>query len=107
MQAHFHAIGDRAIRQCLDAVEYAIAHNGRRHNRHHIAHAQVVHPDDVGRFAALDVAVNMQPLWATYEPQMSEFTIPFLGQPRSGWQYPFGDLQRAGALLCAGSDWPA
>ena len=49
-QVHFHAIGDRAVRQCLDAVEHAIARNGRGDNRHHIAHIQVVHPDDIARF---------------------------------------------------------
>jgi predicted amidohydrolase YtcJ len=37
---------------------------------------------------------------------MTELTIPFLGEERSRWQYPFGDLHRAGARLVAGSDWP-
>ncbi|MGW9586054.1 amidohydrolase [Microbacterium sp. NPDC055455] len=104
-QVHFHAIGDRAVRECLDAVERAIALNGRSDNRHHIAHIQVVHPEDVPRFRELGVAANMQSLWATYEPQMVELTLPFLGEPRSAWQYPFGDLLRAGAVLAAGSDW--
>lgn len=104
-QVHFHAIGDRAVRECLDAVERAIALNGRRDNRHHIAHIQVVHPEDVPRFRELGVAANMQSLWATYEPQMVELTLPFLGEARSAWQYPFGDLLRAGAVLAAGSDW--
>ncbi|WP_426323774.1 amidohydrolase [Microbacterium sp. E-13] len=104
-QVHFHAIGDRAVRECLDAVERAVARNGRRDNRHHIAHIQVVHPEDLARFRELGVAANMQSLWATYEPQMVELTLPFLGEPRSAWQYPFGDLLRAGAVLAAGSDW--
>jgi predicted amidohydrolase YtcJ len=104
-QVHFHAIGDRAVRECLDAVENAIARNGRRDNRHHIAHIQVVHPEDIRRFRELGVAANMQSLWATYEPQMVELTLPFFGEQRSAWQYPFGDLLRSGALLAAGSDW--
>ena len=104
-QVHFHAIGDRAVRECLDAVEHAISRNGRNDNRHHIAHIQVIHPDDIGRFRDLGVAANMQALWATLEPQMIELTLPFLGEPRSAWQYPFGDLLRAGAVLAAGSDW--
>ncbi|MFT4215215.1 MAG: amidohydrolase [Microbacterium sp.] len=104
-QVHFHAIGDLAVRQCLDAVEHAIARNGRSDHRHHIAHLQVVHPDDIPRFRALDVAANMQSLWATLEPQMVELTLPFLGEQRSSWQYPFGDLLRAGTVLAAGSDW--
>ncbi|MFB8145912.1 amidohydrolase [Microbacterium sp. NPDC056003] len=104
-QVHFHAIGDRAVRECLDAVEHAIGRNGHGDNRHHIAHIQVVHPDDVPRFRQLGVAANMQSLWAALEPQMVDLTLPFLGEPRSAWQYPFGDLQRAGAVLAAGSDW--
>ncbi|MEO7126585.1 MAG: amidohydrolase [Nakamurella sp.] len=104
-QVHFHAIGDRAARECLNAVERAVAANGRGDNRHHIAHLQVVHPEDVPRFRELGVAANMQMLWATYEPQMVELTLPFLGELRAGWQYPFGDLLRAGTILAAGSDW--
>lgn len=104
-QVHFHAIGDRAVRECLDAVASARAVNGWNDLRHHIAHIQVVHPEDVPRFRALGVAANMQALWACMEPQMAELTIPFLGPERSGWQYPFGDLHRAGATLVMGSDW--
>jgi len=104
-QLHFHAIGDLAVRQCLDAVEHALARNGRRDARHHIAHLQVVHPDDVTRFGELGVVANLQMLWAALEAQMVELTLPFLGEPRSSWQYPFGDLHRSGARLAAGSDW--
>lgn len=105
-QVHFHALGDRAVREALDAVEAALAANGARDNRHHLAHLQVVHPDDVPRFARLGAIANLQPLWATHEPQMDELTIPFLGGELASWQYPFGDLLRAGATLAAGSDWP-
>ncbi|WP_406384516.1 amidohydrolase [Streptomyces sp. NBC_01618] len=105
-QVHFHALGDRAVREALDAVEAAVAANGHRGNRHHLAHLQVVHPDDLPRFARLGAIANIQPLWAAHEPQMDELTIPFLGPERAAWQYPFGDLLRAGATLAAGSDWP-
>ncbi|MFH8576295.1 amidohydrolase [Streptomyces zaomyceticus] len=105
-QVHFHALGDRAVREALDAVEAAVAANGRRGNRHHLAHLQIVHPDDLPRFAALGALANIQPLWAAHEPQMDELTIPFLGPERAAWQYPFGGLLRAGATLVAGSDWP-
>ena len=105
-QVHVHAIGDRAVREALDAFESARRSNGRADQRHHIAHIQVIHPDDVPRFGQLGVVANMQPLWATYDPQMTELTIPFLGEQRTRWQYPFGSLRDAGALLAAGSDWP-
>ncbi|MDH6133407.1 putative amidohydrolase YtcJ [Kitasatospora sp. MAA4] len=104
-QVHFHALGDRAVRQALDALAAARAANGVSDNRHHLAHLQVIHPDDLPRFAELGAAANIQALWAAHEPQMDELTIPFLGPERSALQYPFGDLQRAGARLVAGSDW--
>ncbi|MET9604304.1 amidohydrolase [Streptomyces sp. NPDC006512] len=104
-QLHFHALGDRAVREVLDALEAARTANGANDNRHHLAHLQVVHPDDIGRFARLGAAANIQALWAAHEPQMDELTIPFLGPERAALQYPFGDLHRAGTRLVAGSDW--
>ncbi|KOV64710.1 amidohydrolase [Streptomyces sp. MMG1121] len=105
-QCHFHALGDRAVRDALDAVEAARAANGPSDTRPHLAHLQVVHPDDVPRFARLGATANIQPLWAAHEPQMDELTIPFLGAERAARQYPFGALLRSGARLAAGSDWP-
>jgi predicted amidohydrolase YtcJ len=105
-QVHFHALGDRAVREALDAIEAALARNGRTDGRHHVAHVQVVAPEDVPRFVALGAIANIQPLWAAHEPQMDDLTIPFLGEDRAALQYPFGDLVAAGAHLAAGSDWP-
>ena len=56
-----HAIGDRGVREALDAFETVA---GLGAVRHHLAHLQLVHPDDVRRFAELGVAANMQALWA-------------------------------------------
>ena len=105
-QCHFHALGDRAVRDALDAVEAARKANGPSDTRPHLAHLQVMHPDDVLRFAHLGATANIQPLWAAHEPQMDELTIPFLGPERAARQYPFGALLRSGARLAAGSDWP-
>ncbi|MFF0311680.1 amidohydrolase [Streptosporangium sp. NPDC004379] len=100
-QVHFHAIGERAVREVLDSLA-----GTDPANRHHVAHLQIIEPSDVPRFAELGVTANLQPLWATHHAQMDELTIPFLGEERSSWQYPFADLLRAGARFCAGSDWP-
>ncbi|WCH97356.1 amidohydrolase [Streptomyces moderatus] len=105
-QCHFHALGDRAVRDALDAIEAARAANGPSDTRPHLAHLQVIQPADVPRFARLGAIANIQPLWAAHEPQMDELTIPFLGPERAAWQYPFGALLRSGARLAAGSDWP-
>jgi hypothetical protein len=105
LQPHFHALGDRAVRQALDAVAAARAANGQTDTRPHLAHIQVVHPDDVPRFARLGAIANAQPLWACHDPQMDILTVPFLGPERAGYQYPFATLLRAGAWIAMGSDW--
>lgn len=102
---HFHAIGERAVREALDAVEDAQAANGTTPGRHHIAHLCLVHPDDVPRFAALDVTANLQALWAELNEELIEESR-FLGEERMAWWYPFESLRRAGARLAGGSDWP-
>lgn len=104
-QVHMHAIGDRAVRNALDAVQAAREANGGNDLRHHIAHIQIVQPEDVPRFRRLGVVANCQPYWAQMEPQMEELTLPFLGRDRADLQYPFGDLLRDGAVLAGGSDW--
>ncbi len=104
-QVHFHALAERAVRESLDAVEAALLANGPSDNRHHLAHLQVIHPDDIPRFRDLRAVANAQPLWAAHESQMDDLTIPFLGEPRWRWQYPFASLVRAGATLAMGSDW--
>ncbi|HET8616581.1 MAG TPA: amidohydrolase [Actinomycetales bacterium] len=104
-QVHMHAIGDRAVRNALDAVQAARVANGPSDHRHHIAHIQVVQHEDVPRFRELGVVANAQAYWAQAEPQMEELTIPFLGRDRAQLQYPFGDLLRSGATLAMGSDW--
>lgn len=106
VQVHFHAIGDRAVRESLDAVEAARTRNGESGVVHHIAHLQVIHPDDVHRFSKLGVAANIQALWASNDPQMVKLNLPIIGEGRISWQYPFASLSRAGTRLCAGSDWP-
>jgi predicted amidohydrolase YtcJ len=105
-QVHFHAIGDRAVREALDAVEAATTTNGRRDARHHIAHIQVIHPNDIARFRQLGVVANAQPFWAYEDAQMRDLTIPFMGAHRVGWQYPFASLRNSGATMAFGSDWP-
>jgi predicted amidohydrolase YtcJ len=104
-QPHFHAIGDRATREALDAVAAARRANGPSDTRPHISHIQVVHPDDIVRFRELGVVANAQPYWAVHEDQMDHLTTPFLGPERATWQYPYRALLDAGVTLAMGSDW--
>ncbi len=109
---HFHALGDRAVTEALDAIEAARAANGRgaangsTASRHQLAHLQLVAAADVPRFAELDAVANLQPLWACHEPQLDELTLPFLEPALAARHYPFGELHRAGTRFAAGSDWP-
>lgn len=109
-QMHFHGIGDRAVREALDAISYAkqVRVSGAQvpDLRHHIAHVQLIDPADITRFAALNVTANIQPYWANNDPLMLDETVPVLGPERAARQYPFASLQAAGARLAAGSDWP-
>jgi predicted amidohydrolase YtcJ len=102
---HFHAIGDAAVRQALDAVAAARAAHGPRAVRHSIAHLELIDPGDIPRFAELDVAANLQTFWAHDEAETRTIQFPLIGPARYHARYAFGDLDRAGARLAAGSDW--
>jgi len=105
-QLHFHAIGDAAVREALDAIASARAHNGPRDLRHQIAHLQLVDPADLPRFAALGVFADVQALWAFPDDYAMKLDVPALGAARTERMYPIGSLVRAHAPLAAGSDWP-
>ena len=105
-QVHLHTIGDRAVRESLDAIEAAQQANGRRDARHHLAHIQLIHPDDQPRFAGLGVVANAQPYWAAYSPYVDDLTLPFIGE-RAAYHYPFGSLVRAGARSPSGATGPS
>ena len=103
---HAHAIGDRAVREVLDALTTARKVNGPRDGRHQIAHLQFIDPADLPRFRALGVIANCQPLLgrrtAAYADDLAR---PLVGSARAERMYPFGSLARLGATLAFGSDW--
>lgn len=105
-QAHFHALGDRAVTDALNAIAAARAANGSRGPLHHLAHLQMILIQDIPRFRQLGASANLQALWAQAEPQMLSLTLPFLEPSLRNRQYPFADLMAAGSHLSAGSDWP-
>lgn len=104
-QVHFHAIGDAAIRQSLDAVETARRANGDLGNRHHISHLQLIDPEDIPRFRELAVVANFQPLWAFADEYVTDLTVPFIGPERGGRMYPIASVLESGAVVAFGSDW--
>ena len=104
-QVHFHAIGDAAIRQSLDAVEAALETNGNLEHRHHISHLQLINEADVPRFRELGVVANFQPLWAFADSYITDLTIPYIGPERTKWLYPIESVHRSGGMIAFGSDW--
>lgn len=104
-QIHVHAIGDRAIRMALDAMEAVRRRNGPRDSRPLIAHLELIDPQDIPRFRRLGVLADFQPLWAFADSYIRDLTIPKLGAERSRWLYPIGSVAASGAVLVAGSDW--
>ena len=105
-QIHAHAIGDAAIRQALDAIEEMQRVNPLWDRRPVIAHAQLIHPDDLPRFVKLGVIANIQPLWTYLDPMNAQLIQPRIGSVRNDQQYQLNSLQKSGARISYGSDWP-
>jgi hypothetical protein len=102
---HIHAIGDRAVRLSLDALEATGARRGDGRGRHQLAHIQVIQPEDMPRFRTLGVTANFQPLWAYADPYITDLTLPALAPATARRIYPIGSAEEAGAPLAFGSDW--
>lgn len=100
---HLHAIGDRAVRAGLDA--FATARKQQSAARFSISHLELIHPDDLPRFAALDVYASFQLAWGQPDHYSVEAVQPYLGDVRSRWIYPAKSLLDAGASIAGGSDW--
>lgn len=100
---HVHAIGDRAVRETLDAFAAARAAGSKQ--LFSIAHLQLIEPSDVPRFAELDVFPSVQLLWAQPDNYSIDALTPWLGTERMDRQYPARSLVAAGAAVAGGSDW--
>lgn len=61
---HLHTVGDWATREALDAVELARSRNNNTLDIEiTLSHLEVVSPEDIPRFAELDVHANFTPHW--------------------------------------------
>lgn len=97
-----HAIGDRACRNALDAFEAHAAKIPGLALAPRIEHLQLVHPDDLPRFAHLGVAASVQPSHCTSDIPLAERWW----KSRLERAYPWRDLVTHGATLAFGSDAP-
>jgi predicted amidohydrolase YtcJ len=100
-----HAIGDRAIRSAIDAIEIVRRRNGRDGPRHHIAHLNFITEADIPRLRQLNVVADFcPPLWC---PSGATGVMEaMLGKARVARSWPIRSVIEAGALATAGSDWP-
>jgi len=100
-----HAIGDAAVRAVLDGFErlrrYEYMHQ-LPHLSHRIEHAQLIAPEDLPRFRALNIIASVQPIHATSDMEMAE---KYWGL-RCANAYAYASLQKQGTVLIAGSDAP-
>ncbi len=103
IDVHMHAIGDRAVRQALDAVAAARAASPGSPSRYTIAHIEVIADADLQRFADLDVIAQSSPLWASYDDAGKELVSD--DQFQRYWRYR--SLRERGVRLTWGSDFPA
>ena len=106
LQVALHAIGDRAIRQALDAFEAVQRTKGVRDTRHRIEHVEVPDPQDVPRFRALGVVASTQALFATPDVTTLQNYAPLLGPERAARSNHFKQFDDAGVVQAFGSDHP-
>ena len=114
---HIHAIGDRAVKTALDAIENARADHGSK-TRHIVTHLQLVRPEDVARFKKLGAYASFTFAWATIDPEYDLSVLPFIDRvdglkgiydPESYYMknaYPAESIRKAGGVVIAGSDAP-
>jgi predicted amidohydrolase YtcJ len=106
LQIFVHSVGDGGVRRVLDAYEAARRTTGPRDSRHRVEHVEVIHPDDVHRFAELGVIASMQPLHAPPRPDDGDVWPWRVGEARWPYSFAWTTLREAGARLVFGSDWP-
>ncbi len=107
LSVKLHACGDATVRAALDAYEKAIGKYGDTGARHAIEHNEIIHPDDLDRYAKLGVIASVQPEHiAITEDFASNGYTDRLGSERSKLTWPIKSLMDSGAAVCFGSDCP-
>jgi hypothetical protein len=105
IQIHVHSIGDASTRITLDGFAYAREKNGPRDSRNMITHLQLVHPEDIARFADLGVVAVPQPYWFVVDTYYRQ-AVEYVGQERADAQYPLKSFFDQGVKVASASDYP-
>lgn len=102
---HIHAMGDRAVKECLDGLEEAWEKYGERNLRHTMTHLLLVRPEDIRRMAKLKVVASVNSYWHYQEPfYYEEIFVPVLGRQRAAASFPANTFWQEGVLACMASD---
>jgi predicted amidohydrolase YtcJ len=102
-QLAIHAIGDRAVDVALDAVQQAQRECPRSDARHRIEHAGLVRPDQLARFAELDLTAVVQPSFLYWS---GDDYAAIMGEHRAPWLYRGRGFLDQGIRLAGSSDRP-
>lgn len=105
-QIDIHAIGDGAVRMCLDAYEQAREMNGVRDSRHKISHIQLIADSDIPRLKDNGIIAALQPNWFYYDANFENVSVPYLGEERADRMYTLKTLLENGAIVAFGTDYP-
>jgi hypothetical protein len=100
-----HAVGDQAVHNTLNAIQAAREVNGNGGPRHHISHNFMVHADDVGRAAKMNVSQEASPIDVLFPGDMTMSYATELGRERVNRSMPAKTIIDAGGHLSYGSDW--
>jgi predicted amidohydrolase YtcJ len=106
ISAGVHAIGDRAIEQCIATWETVLGGKRSPRNRHFIEHFEIATPSQIARCAHLGIFLSMQPQFDAYWGHPGAMYDVRLGAPRARTMNALGSAKRAGATLVGGDDSP-
>jgi predicted amidohydrolase YtcJ len=93
---HIHAVGDRAVREALDALEKLPRDPDARHQ---IAHIDLIDGQDVTQLGALGLIANVSPLWAREDKVLVETKLPYLTDKQARSHFAFAALRPAGGRV--------
>ena len=100
----FHAAGDAAVREGLDAIEAARKANGFSGLLHDVGHNSFVQESDIGRARAIGATFEMSPyIW--YPNPIIPDIKKAVGARRMLRWIPVKEAIDSGALVVPGSDW--
>lgn len=106
LPVHIHTIGDAAVRDALDILDEAEFSCGNFDIRNQLCHLELVKPEDVKRFAELNVVAVVAPLWVDKWPVFFQHEVDKLGETRAYSAYPVRSFEDAGATITFHTDYP-